>query len=100
MFIIYNIIFNIAYKITQILVDTAVFNIHSNETIKKYYLEYIFIGEAIHSFGKVVSELILLIAVIFAFSLNNLRIVAAILSFSIIIQTYIYHNLYRKNIES
>lgn len=98
MFIVYNIVFNIAYKITQILVDTAVFNIHSNETIKKYYLEYIFIGEAIHSFGKVVSELLLLIAIIFAFSLNNLRIVAAILSFSIIIQTYIYNNLYRKNL--
>lgn len=100
MFIVYNIIFNIAYKITQILVDTAVFNIHSNETINKYYLEYIFIGEAIHSFGKVVSELLLLIAVIFAFSLNNLRIVAAILSFSIIIQTYIYHSLYKKNLSS
>lgn len=98
MFIVYNIVFNIAYKITQILVDTAVFNIHSNETIKKYYLEYIFIGEAIHSFGKVVSELLLLIVIIFAFSLNNLRIVAAILSFSIIIQTYIYNNLYRKNL--
>ena len=97
MFIIYNIIFNIAYKITQILVDTAVFNIHSNKTIDNYYMEYIFIGEAIHSFGKVTSELLLLLAVIFAFSLNNLRIVAAILSFSILIQTYIYNNLYKKS---
>ena len=96
MFIIYNIIFNIAYKITQILVDTTVFNIHSNKTINRYYMEYIFIGESIHSFGKVASELILLIAVIFAFSLNNLRIVAAILSFSILMQTYIYHNLCEK----
>lgn len=96
MFIVYNIVFNIAYKITQILVDTAVFNIHSNETIKKYYLEYTFIGESIHGFGKAISEIVLLIAVAYSFNLNNLRIAAAILSFSIIIQTYIYNNLYKK----
>ena len=97
MFIVYNIIFNIAYQITQILVDTAVFNIHSNETIKKYYLEYTFLSESIHGFGKTISELVLLIAVLYSFNLNNLRIVAAILSFSIIIQTYIYNNLYKKH---
>ena len=95
-FVVYNIVFNIAYKITQILVDTLVFNIHSNETIKKYYLEYIFISETIHGLGKTISELILLIAVSYSFSLNNLRIVAAILSFSIIAQTIIYNKLYRK----
>ncbi len=89
-FIIYNIVFNIAYKVTQILVDTAVFNIHSNETIKKYYLEYTFISETIHGFGKALSELILLISVVYSFSLINLRIVAAILSFSIILQTIVY----------
>lgn len=96
MFIVYNIVFNIAYKITQILVDTAVFNINSNKTIKKYYLEYTFIGEAIHGFGKAISEILLLVVVVYSFSLDNLRIVAAILSFSIIMQTYIYNNLYKK----
>lgn len=95
MFIIYNIVFNIAYKITQILVDTAVFNIHSNDTIKKYYLEYTFVGETIHGFGKALSELILLIAVIYSFNLASLRIVAAILSFSIILQTFVYNNFYK-----
>ena len=93
MFIIYNVVFNIAYKITQILVDTAVFNIHSNETIKKYYLEYTFVGETIHGFGKALSELILLIAVMYSFNITSLRIVAAILSCSIIFQTFVYNNI-------
>lgn len=93
MFIIYNVVFNIAYKITQILVDTAVFNIHSNETIKKYYLEYTFVGETIHGFGKALSELILLIAVMYSFNITSLRIVAAILSCSIILQTFVYNNI-------
>lgn len=89
-FIIYNIIFNIAYKVTQILVDTAVFNIHSNETIRKYYLEYTFICETVHGLGKVLSELILLFVVTYSFSLTNLKMVVAILSLSIILQTFIY----------
>lgn len=97
MFIIYNVVFNIAYKITQILVDTAVFNIHSNETIKKYYLEYTFVGETIHGFGKALSELILLIAVMYSFNITSLRIVAAILSCSIILQTFVYNNINRNN---
>lgn len=96
-FIIYNVVFNIAYKITQILVDTAVFNIHSNEIIKKYYLEYTFIGETVHGFGKALSELILLIAVIYSFDITSLRIVAAILSSSIILQTFVYNNINQKS---
>ena len=50
MFIIYNIVFNIAYKITQILVDTAVFNISSNQTLTTYQLEYTYLSEVIHGF--------------------------------------------------
>lgn len=90
-FILYNIIFNISYKITQILVDTAVFNVNSNTTLTKYQLEYTFLHETIHSLGKTFSELILLVCVIYAFDLNNLRIVAAILSFSIILQMLVYN---------
>lgn len=96
MFIIYNIVFNIAYKITQILVDTAVFNISSNQTLTTYQLEYTYLSEVIHGFGKAFSELILLIPVVYAFNINNLRIVAAILSFSIILQMIVY-NKYCKN---
>lgn len=95
-FIIYNVIFNIAYQIIQILVDTAVFDIHSNETIKKYYLEYTFIGEAIHGFGKALSELVLLIVVIYSFNLSSLQLAAAILSFSILLQTLVYSKSYKK----
>ena len=95
-FIIYNIVFNIAYKITQILVDTAVFNISSNKTLTKYQLEYTFLGEAIHGFGKAFSELILLIPVVYAFNLNNLRIVAAILSLSILLQMLVYNKYCKK----
>lgn len=91
MFIIYNIVFNIAYTITQILVDTAVFNINSNSTITKYRLEYTYITEVIHGLGKTVSEFILLMSVIISFNIDNLRIVAAILSFSIIIQMIVYN---------
>ncbi len=99
MFILYNIVFNIAYKITQILVDTAVFNINSNSIIKKYQLEYTFIQESIHGFGKLVSEIILLLVVILSFKLSNLRIVAAILSFSIVLQMFAYKRYckYMKN---
>lgn len=89
-FIIYNVVFNITYKITQILVDTAVFNIHSNKTIKKYYLEYTYLSESIHATGKAISELMLLIAVIISYNLNTLRIIAAVLSFSIVLQMVIY----------
>ena len=95
-FIIYNIVFNIAYKITQILVDTAVFNINSNNTLTKYQLEYTFLSESIHGFGKGISEIILLICVTYAFNLNNLRLVAAILSFSIIIQMIVYNKYCKK----
>lgn len=91
MFIIYNIVFNISYKITQILVDTAVFNISANKTLTKYQLEYTFLSEQIHGLGKTVSELILLVPVFYSFNLNNLRIVAAVLSFSIIFQMIIYN---------
>lgn len=90
-FIIYNVVFNIAYRITQILVDTAVFNISSNKTITKYQLEYTFISEVIHGFGKAISELILLIPVIWAFNLNNIRIVTAILSLTILLQMTVYN---------
>ena len=96
-FVLYNVVLNIAYQITQILVDTTVFNIHSNEYIKKYYLEYTFIGEVFHGFGKTLSELILLLAVSISFNLINLRIVVAILSFSIVIQTCIYNRLCKNN---
>lgn len=96
-FIIYNIVFNIAYKITQILVDTAVFNISSNKTLTKYQLEYTYLSEVIHGLGKAFSELILLIPVIYAFNLNNLRIVAAILSFSILLQMLVYNKYCKKN---
>ena len=95
-FIIYNIVFNIAYKITQILVDTAVFNISSNKTLTKYQLEYTYLSEVIHGLGKAFSELILLIPVIYAFNLNNLRIVAAILSFSILLQMLVYNKYCKK----
>lgn len=91
MFIIYNIVFNISYRITQILVDTAVFNISDNETLTKYQLEYTYLSEQIHGLGKTVSELILLVPVFYSFNLNNLRIVAAVLSFSIIFQMIIYN---------
>lgn len=91
MFIIYNIVFNISYKITQILVDTAVFNISTNKTLMKYQLEYTYLSEQIHGLGKAVSELILLVPVVYSFNLNNLRIVAAVLSFSIIFQMIIYN---------
>lgn len=96
-FIIYNIVFNIAYKITQILVDTAVFNISSNKTLTKYQLEYTYLSEFIHGLGKAFSELILLIPVVYAFNLNNLRIVAAILSFSIFLQMLVYNKYCEKN---
>lgn len=96
-FIIYNIVFNIAYKITQILVDTAVFNISSNKTLTKYQLEYTYLSEVIHGLGKAFSELILLIPVVYAFNLNNLRIVAAILSFSIFLQMLVYNKYCEKN---
>lgn len=96
-FIIYNIVFNIAYKITQILVDTAVFNISSNKTLTKYQLEYTYLSETIHGLGKAFSELILLIPVVYAFNLNNLRIVAAILSFSILLQMLVYNKYCKKN---
>lgn len=99
MFIIYNIVFSISYKITQILVDTAVFNVKSNETLIKYQLEYTYLHETIHSIGKAFSELILLISVIYAFSLNNLRIVAAILSFSIILQMQVYNKYSNKRLK-
>lgn len=95
-FIIYNIVFNIAYKITQILVDTAVFNISSNKTLTKYQLEYTYLSEVIHGLGKAFSELILLIPVVYAFNLNNLRIVAAILSFSILLQMLVYNKYCKK----
>lgn len=90
-FIMYNVIFNIAYKITQILVDTAVFNIGPNKTITKYQLEYTYISETIHGLGKAISEVILLIPVIWAFDLNNIRIVTAILSLTIILQMLVYN---------
>lgn len=90
MFIIYNIVFNISYKITQILVDTAVFNVSENKTLTKYQLEYTYLHETIHGLGKTFSELILLIPIVYAFNLNNLRLVAAILSLSIILQMFIY----------
>lgn len=96
MFIIYNIIFNISYKITQILVDTAVFNVNSNTTLTKYQLEYTYLHETIHSFGKTFSELILLIPVVYAFNLNNLRLIAAVLSFSIILQMFVYNKYCKK----
>ena len=95
-FIIYNIVFNIAYKITQILVDTAVFNISENKTITKYRLEYTYLSEVIHGLGKAFSELILLIPIVYAFSINNLRIVAAILSFSILLQMIVYNKYCNK----
>ena len=96
-FIIYNIVFNIAYKITQILVDTAVFNISSNKTLTKYQLEYTYLSEVIHGLGKAFSELILLIPVVYSFNLNNLRIVAAILSFSILLQMLVYNKYCKKD---
>ena len=95
-FIVYNIVFNIAYKITQILVDTAVFNIHDNKIIKKYYLEYTFVGETIHGFGKSLSEVILLLAVLISFNITNLRIVAALLSCSIFLQAIVYNKINKK----
>ncbi len=99
MFIIYNIVFNMAYKITQILVDTAVFNISSNKTLATYRLEYTYLSEVIHGLGKAVSELILLVSVLYAFNLNNLRIVAAILSFSILLQMIIYNKYCQKDFD-
>lgn len=89
-FIIYNIVFNISYKITQILVDTAVFNVSENKTLTKYQLEYTYLHETIHGLGKTFSELILLFPIVYAFNLNNLRLVAAILSLSIILQMFVY----------
>lgn len=98
MFIIYNIVFNVAYKITQILVDTAVFNISTNKTLTKYQLEYTYLSEVIHSLGKVFSELILLIPILYGINLNYLRTVAAILSFSIIFQMSVYNKYSNKSI--
>lgn len=98
MFIIYNIVFNVAYKITQILVDTAVFNISANQTLTKYQLEYTYLSEVIHSLGKVFSELILLIPILYGINLNYLRTVAAILSFSIIFQMSVYNKYSNKSI--
>lgn len=89
-FIIYNIIFSIGYKITQIVVDSSVFNISSNKTINNYKVEYTFINESIHALGKVVSELILLLIVMFLFTYQNMQIVVAVLSCSILIQAFIY----------
>lgn len=57
----------------------------------RYQLEYTYLSEVIHGLGKAVSELILLVPIIYSFNLNNLRIVAAILSFSIILQMIIYN---------
>ena len=93
LFIAYNIVFNIAYKITQILVDSSVFKIADNEIISKYKIEYTFLHESIHSIGKALSEFLLLIVTIYYFSHHNYQIIAAILSFSVLIQAFIYRKI-------
>ena len=98
MFIIYNIVFNISYKVIQILINIVTFNIHSNNLIKKYYSEYIYVTEVIFNIGKVFSESILLFVVINSFNLKNLRLIAAFLSISIIFEMFIYcKSLIEKN---
>ena len=93
LFILYNIIFNIAYKITQISVDSVIFKINDNEVMSKYKIEYTFLHENTHAMGKVLSELILLIVTIHWFNYQNYQIVAALLSFSVLIQALIYRKL-------
>lgn len=85
-FISYNIIFSIAYQITSILMNVAVFNIKENLILNKYRLEYTFVQESIHAIGKVIGEIILLFVVTFSYSLINMQIVVAILSITILFQ--------------
>ena len=74
-----------------------ILHISSNKTLTKYQLEYTYLSEVIHGLGKAFSELILLIPVVYAFNLNNLRIVAAILSFSILLQMLVYNKYCKKD---
>lgn len=90
LFVVYNIVFNIAYKITQIIVDSEVFFISGNKMIGKYKIKYTYLTEAGHALGKVLSELLLLIVTICYFSYHNYQIVVAILSLSIILQALVY----------
>lgn len=89
-FIIYNIVFSIAYQVTSILMNGAVFNIKENEIINENRLEYTFLQESIHALGKIGGQLLLFIVAIYKYSLLNMQIVVAFLSLTILFQAIEY----------
>lgn len=97
-FILYNIVFNIAYQITSILMNSAIFNIKSMKLLNEYRLEYTFLQESIHALGKITGEIILLLVVISAYSLQNLQIVVGLFSATILLQALEYKKLINNKI--
>lgn len=92
-FIIYNIVFNIAYQVTSILMNSRAFNIKPMKLINQCRLEYTFLQESIHALGKIVGEILLLLIVVFAYSLQNLQIMVGIFSATILLQALEYRKL-------
>lgn len=92
-FILYNIIFNIAYQVTSILMNIVAFNIKEMELLNKCRLEYTFLQESIHAFGKIIGEIMLLFVVIFAYSIKNLQITVGVFSTTILLQALKYKKI-------
>lgn len=92
-FILYNIVFNIAYQVTSILLNTVIFNIKDIKLLNECKLEYTFLQESIHALGKIVGELMLLLVVVFDYSVQNMQIIVGILSTTILLQALEYKKL-------
>ncbi len=99
-FILYNIVFNIAYQITSILMNSAIFNIKSMKLLNECRLEYTFLQESIHAYGKVTGEIVLLLIAILFYNLQNLQIAVAIFSATILLQSLEYRKLILTNIKN
>lgn len=99
-FIVYNVVFNIAYQITSILMNSAIFNIKSMKIINECRLEYTFLQESIHAYGKAVGEIVLFLIAVFFYNLQNLQIAVAIFSATILLQSLEYRKLIQSNIKN
>lgn len=89
-FVVYTVVYNIAIQITTILMNSAIFNVKELDILNEHKLEYTFLQESIHAIGKVVGEGLLLIVVLINPNLQNLQLVAGVLSLTILLQGFEY----------
>lgn len=98
-FVIYTVVYNISIQITTILMNSAIFNVKEIDILNKHKLEYTFLQESIHALGKVFGEGLLLIIVLINPNLQNLQLVAGILSLTILLQGVEYRKFVKNKVE-